>query len=166
MITGLHGALSQNMMTGFQNLPLAKKDICIIFNKMNMMDENQLEPYQKNSLLLRALSHPVRLAILDILRQDEACVCHMEAVLHQRQAYISQQLTVLKQAGVIEDHRDGWNVFYRICDPKIFDLIDLSRKYAMDGSSLPEVSLKPQNCPCPKCNPEKTNKKNEGENHA
>ena len=120
-----------------------------------MNDEPELEPYQKNSDLLRALSHPIRLAILDILREGEACVCHMEAVLDQRQAYISQQLSVLRQAGLIEDHRDGWNVFYRIRDPKIFELIDLSRRYVSDDEIEQKISLKPKNCPCPKCNPAK-----------
>jgi len=119
---------------------------------MNVNDDSKLEPYQKDSALLRALSHPVRLAIVDILREGEACVCHMEAVLDQRQAYISQQLSVLKQADLIEDHRDGWNVFYRIRDPKIFELVDLSRKIA-EGDPLQKIPLKPKNCPCPKCNP-------------
>lgn len=118
----------------------------------------EMEPdqtvYETNSALLRSISHPVRMAILDILRQDESCVCHMEAVLGQRQAYISQQLSVLKQAGIIEDQRDGWNIYYRVRDPRIFDLLDVLRGLT-NSQALPANALKPRACPCPKCNEEK-----------
>lgn len=46
--------------------------------------------YSEEVKLLKALTHPARLAILEILRDGEQCVCHMEAILQQRQAYISQ----------------------------------------------------------------------------
>ena len=108
--------------------------------------------YQTQSSLFKALNHPVRLAILDVLRIDEACVCHLEAVLGQRQAYISQQLSVLRDAGIIHDRREGWNVYYQVSDPKIFALIDMSREYlAMDGA-IANAELIPGDCPCPKCN--------------
>ena len=71
--------------------------------------------YQRQANLFKLLMHPVRLAILDALsHDDEACVCHLEAVLHQRQAYISQQLMVLREAGLIDMRREGWNVYYRL----------------------------------------------------
>ena len=57
-----------------------------------------MKAYEKQSDLLKALAHGSRLAILDILREGEQCVCHMEATLGLRQAYISQQLMILKQA--------------------------------------------------------------------
>ncbi len=71
--------------------------------------------------ILKALSHPARLAILEALRQREACVCHMEALFGWRQAYISQQLMVLREAGIIEDRREGWNVYYRVVDRRIYE---------------------------------------------
>ena len=61
-----------------------------------------MDAYEIQSDLLKALSHSTRLAILDILRDGEQCVCHMEATLNLRQAYISQQLMILKQAGLLE----------------------------------------------------------------
>ena len=57
--------------------------------------------------LFKVLMHPTRLAILGILRQGEECVCHMEATLGLRQAYISQQLSVLREAGLVSVRRDG-----------------------------------------------------------
>jgi ArsR family transcriptional regulator len=92
--------------------------------------------------------HPVRLAILDLLRADEACVCHLEAALHCRQAYISQQLMVLREAGVIEDRREGWNVYYRLADDRILGVLDAAR--AAVGES-PGQASPPDDCACPKC---------------
>ncbi len=57
--------------------------------------------------IFKLLSHPCRLAILYTLRSGEECVCHMEATLGYRQAYLSQQLAVLREAGIIQDRRDG-----------------------------------------------------------
>ena len=116
------------------------------------MDTNN---YQTQSNLFKALNHPVRLAILDVLRLDEACVCHLEAILGQRQAYISQQLAVLREADIIHDRRDGWNNYYRVKDPKIFDLIDASRKFIFKDAAMEQNSLVPKQCLCPKCNSDK-----------
>jgi ArsR family transcriptional regulator len=112
-------------------------------NKLSLDVETQ------EANLLKLLAHPVRIAILKILRQEEACVCHMEATLGYRQAYLSQQLAVLREAGIISDRRDGWNIFYLIQDPQVFDILDISAKFLHSGSS--EIPLKPVNCPCPKC---------------
>jgi len=54
--------------------------------------------YQGQAKILRALAHPVRLRILDILARQEACVCHLEAVLKRPQPYVSQQLAALREA--------------------------------------------------------------------
>lgn len=103
--------------------------------------------------LFRALMHPTRLAILDLLRQGEQCVCHLEAHLGKRQAYISQQLMVLREAGLVEDQRDGLNIFYRVTNPQVFTVIDTAR--AMLGVTVDtHLVWRPQGgCPCPKCRP-------------
>ena len=83
--------------------------------------------YEQQAKLFKVLMHPTRLAILDILRSGEECVCHMEAVLGLRQAYISQQLMVLRDAELVQDRRDGWNIFYRVVNPQIYAVIDDAR---------------------------------------
>ena len=110
--------------------------------------------YKTLSDLFKAMNHPVRLAILDILRVDEACVCHLEAVLGQRQAYISQQLSVLRDQGIITDRRDGWNVFYQVSEPKIFAIMDIARELVF-GENPPEIKINAEDCTCPKCTAKK-----------
>jgi DNA-binding transcriptional ArsR family regulator len=100
--------------------------------------------------LLKALTHPVRLAILAELRKDEACVCHLEAKLGLRQAYISQQLAVLREAGIVKDNRDGWNNYYSVVDPTIFELFEVSERLLNHNASEVEEANAPP-CPCPRC---------------
>lgn len=128
--------------------------ICIKVLKMRI-NKLSLDFEIKEANLLKLLAHPVRIAILKILRQEEACVCHMEATLGYRQAYLSQQLGVLREAGIITDRRDGWNVFYQIKDHQVLEVLDINAKFLQAGKS--EIPLKPDNCPCPKCsiNPDK-----------
>lgn len=106
----------------------------------------------------KALGHPVRLAILDALRGGEQCVCHLERALGMRQAYISQQLAVLKEAGIIRERRDGWNRYYRVIRPDIFALIERSGGPASRAGKtidhLRRARRPHEDCPCPKCSPE------------
>lgn len=90
--------------------------------------------------------HPARLAMLDVLREGEACVCHLEAALGYRQAYISQHLMVLREAGLVEDRREGWNVYYHVTGPDVFAVMD-----AVPGKAAGPRIGKLAQCPCPKC---------------
>jgi len=111
--------------------------------------EQTADVYQPQADLYRALNHPVRLAILEILRGGEECVCHMEAVLGYRQAYISQQLMVLRDAGLLQDRREGWNVYYRVIRPEIFSVLDTVRQMTgMPAAKLVRTSVA---CTCPNC---------------
>ena len=102
--------------------------------------------------LLKTLSHPTRLAVLEILRDGEQCVCHMEAMLGLRQASISQQLMVLREAGLVSVRRDGINVYYRVAKPWVFGLLDaVGAASGKPRSAVPHKHAR-RACPCPKCN--------------
>ena len=111
----------------------------------------ETQTYEAQAQLLKVLTHPARLAILKILQDGEHCVCHMEAHLGYRQAYISQQLMVLREAGIIQDRRDGWNVFYRVVELRIFSILS-----AVEQIIPPRLETSTDEhtvaCPCPKCN--------------
>ena len=112
--------------------------------------------YKQQSQLFRALSHPARLRILDILARQEACVCHLTALLGQRQPYVSQQLATLREAGLVADRREGPLIYYRLDDEHLARLLKEGRALVMDleGEALacppiPKEAL--ENCPCPRC---------------
>ncbi|MEW5938642.1 MAG: metalloregulator ArsR/SmtB family transcription factor [Chloroflexota bacterium] len=108
-----------------------------------------MEIYEQETKLFKALMHPARLAILDLLRGDEQCVCHMEATFGYRQAYISQQLMVLKDAGLVEVRRDGQNIYYRVVRPEIFGVMEAMR--AVTGKRPVAAKPKRNVCACPNC---------------
>ncbi|HOU16248.1 MAG TPA: metalloregulator ArsR/SmtB family transcription factor [Anaerolineae bacterium] len=74
--------------------------------------------------LFKVLSHPQRLAILQLLEGRELCVCEIMEALNLRQAYVSQQLTLLREAGLVCFRREGWNVWYRIAQPEVYALLN------------------------------------------
>ncbi len=103
--------------------------------------------YRTVAGLCSLLSHPARLRILDELRRGEACVCHLQAVLGQPQPYISQQLRVLRDAGVVTDRREGNNIYYQLADERVIRLLEESLGQA-------GAATRPTACPCPRCQAE------------
>ncbi len=100
--------------------------------------------YDAGASIFQLLSHPSRLQILDELRRGEACVCHLQAVLERPQAYISQQLRVLREADVVMDDKDGLNVYYRIADARILRFLE-------EILGAPKPARRIAACPCPHC---------------
>ena len=84
-----------------------------------------MNKYEGHASKLKLMGHPTRLQILDMLRQGETCVCHIERALNKRQAYISQQLMALRDAGLVDSRKDGLQVYYRLVDIQISDLLNL-----------------------------------------
>jgi DNA-binding transcriptional ArsR family regulator len=119
-----------------------------------------MDGYSVTGQLLKACGHPVRLQILEALARDrEACVCHLEGLLGQRQAAISQHLSRLRQAGLVTDRRDGLNVFYSLAEPSLAELLIVARASA-DGIARRQGDRlrfqaregKPAGpCNCPRC---------------
>jgi ArsR family transcriptional regulator len=104
--------------------------------------------YDAAASLFKTLMHPARLELLEALRDGEHCVCHLEAALGYRQAYISQQLSVLREAGLVQDRRDGWNIYYCVAEPHVFDVLDV----AQTVTGVKHSRRKAAACPCPQCN--------------
>jgi DNA-binding transcriptional ArsR family regulator len=109
-----------------------------------------MKAHLQEATLLKTIAHPTRLAVLDILRDGEQCVCHMEARLNIRQASLSQQLMVLRRLGLVRVRRQGLNIFYRVVKPEIFGVLDALN--AVTGRHAQVAQPTARSCPCPKCN--------------
>jgi len=100
--------------------------------------------------VLKALGHPVRLEIARIVSWEESCVCHLEARTGLRQAYLSQQLSILREAGLLAERRVGTFIHYRLADPQLAEVIACVQRVA--GSvDRPLPTLDPARCSCPRC---------------
>ena len=107
--------------------------------------------------VLKILGAPFRIKLLYCIGYGEACVCHLEAALKKRQAYISQHLMVLRDAGILETRRDGKYIFYRVADEHVFKLMETAAAIEdILPGNLPKASAPgtQANCACPNCMPE------------
>jgi len=84
--------------------------------------------YQVKAEFFRILGHPVRIRTLELLRDGERTVGDLQSALGLDSSGTSQHLGVLRRHGVLESRRDGTNVFYRVRDPRTFQLLEIARQ--------------------------------------
>jgi ArsR family transcriptional regulator len=73
--------------------------------------------------VLKAVAHPVRLQIVELLEHKEMCVGDIVGALGGKQAITSQQLNMMRDKGVLGCRRDGTKVFYRIENKNVIKLL-------------------------------------------
>ncbi len=77
---------------------------------------------------LKAISHPLRLKILCVIADQEACVQEIVDAVGTSQSNISQHLAILRDKGVLLTRKDANRVYYRVGDPRTLQLIVLMRE--------------------------------------
>jgi ArsR family transcriptional regulator len=88
--------------------------------------------YELHAAVFKALGHPKRMRVIDLLRDGEECVCRLAPQVGVTEANLSQLLASLRQVGLVETRRDGHAVYYRVRDRRIFDMIDQMRAVLAD----------------------------------
>jgi len=79
--------------------------------------------YKIKADFLRALSHPVRLQIIELLKDGERNVGSIMKILSLQQSSLSRHLTVLREAGILKSRQQGTVVYYDIEDHNIFHVL-------------------------------------------
>jgi DNA-binding transcriptional ArsR family regulator len=74
--------------------------------------------------VLKAIAHPIRVQIVELLQAKEMCVGDIVEALGGKQAITSQQLNMMKAKGVLSCRRDGARVYYRIKNRNVIELLD------------------------------------------
>ena len=85
------------------------------------------EFYKLKTNIIKALANPVRLMIIDCLREGEKCVCEIVEQLQEPQSNTSKSLGILKTNGLIKDRKEGLKVYYRLnlcCINEFFCCLD------------------------------------------
>ena len=77
--------------------------------------------------LFKALAHPTRVHILELVRSGERTVSQLQAEIGIDASSVSQQLALLRAKRIVEGRKEGTSVFYRVVDPNIFTLLDVAR---------------------------------------
>jgi ArsR family transcriptional regulator, arsenate/arsenite/antimonite-responsive transcriptional repressor len=86
------------------------------------MNDRETRRYALRAEMFKALSHPMRLFMLEKLRERPWCVCELAAEVGIEKSVASKHLAQLKAAGLIEDEKRGTLVEYRLVAPCILDM--------------------------------------------
>lgn len=78
------------------------------------VNEAQKALYEEEARVLKALAHPTRLLILDVLQKGERCVCEILPLIDSDKSTVSKHLSLLKNAGFIQDRREGTRLYYSL----------------------------------------------------
>jgi ArsR family transcriptional regulator len=89
-------------------------------SKMNRQDKQILEAKAK---VIKALAHPTRIWMTEQLAKGERCVCEFVDAMDVDFSTISKHLSILKQAGIVEDDKRGKQVFYQLKVPCILNFM-------------------------------------------
>ena len=80
------------------------------------------ELYELRADLFKAIAHPIRLAIMDCLRDGERCVCEIAEVVGAERSNVSRHLAVMLRAGIVAGRKDGLMVYYRLRTPCLLNV--------------------------------------------
>jgi len=83
--------------------------------------------YEARAKIIKAISHPTRLFMVDELSKGKRCVCELTEMVGDDMSTISKHLSILKNAGIVADEKRGTQVFYSLrvpCVLKFFSCVD------------------------------------------
>ncbi|HET6952031.1 MAG TPA: metalloregulator ArsR/SmtB family transcription factor [Acidimicrobiales bacterium] len=81
--------------------------------------------------LFKALAHPARVRALEVLADGERTVSELQPLVGIESSHLSQQLGVLRRAGLVSTRREGSSVIYALRDPLVADLLALAKRFLL-----------------------------------
>ncbi len=83
--------------------------------------------YQVKAEFFKTLGHPGRIRVLEVLRDGEHSVSDLVEQVGLESSHLSQQLAILRRAGIVQARKAGSLVFYSASDPRIFELLEVAK---------------------------------------
>jgi len=107
------------------------------------MDAKTQARFEARARVLKALAHPSRLYMVDVLSHGERCVCDLTEMVGSDMSTVSKHLSVLKAAGIVADEKRGMQVFYNLkipCVLRFFDCVsEVMARSARDQAELVSI---------------------------
>ncbi len=100
-------------------------------------DRDLVSIAELKATMFRAMAHPPRIRILETLASGERSVSELQPEIGIESSHLSQQLGVLRRAGLVTSRKESQSVYYRLKDPMIADLLAVARQLLI--SSLTET---------------------------
>lgn len=92
------------------------------------MTMTRIPLYEARARIIKALAHPARLMIVDQLKTDPRCVREIQTVVGSDMSTVSKHLSILKNAGIVQDEKRGVQVYYRLRCPCVTDFFECAEK--------------------------------------
>jgi DNA-binding transcriptional ArsR family regulator len=89
-----------------------------------MIDRETSVLYQRKAEIIKAVGHPLRVAVVDFLKDGEKCVCEIAEHIGSERSNVSRHLAVMLKAGVLRSRKDGLMVFYELRTPCILNFLN------------------------------------------
>jgi DNA-binding transcriptional ArsR family regulator len=105
-----------------------RRFIFLYINILQYLDNHMSDLPKFKAEFFKALAHPLRIRIIDELRDGEIGVNDLCARLNVEQSSVSQQLAQLRSRNIVMGRKEGQNVYYSIRDKAIFRLLDVAKE--------------------------------------
>jgi DNA-binding transcriptional ArsR family regulator len=93
----------------------------------SLMNQIEMEDSEGEVEVFKAAADPCRLRILKLLKEGELCVCEIMAALKKPQSSTSHHLSILREAGLVKERRDGKWSYYRLADGAVNEMVKQAR---------------------------------------
>jgi ArsR family transcriptional regulator len=105
-----------------------------------MSDKSKQLLYEKQAEIAKAIAHPLRIAIIDFLKDGEQCVCDIAQFIDSERSNVSRHLSVMVNAGLLDYRKEGLKVIYKLkcaCITDFFEcVINVLKEQAKDNEIL------------------------------
>jgi ArsR family transcriptional regulator len=98
--------------------------------------------FEKQAEIAKAIAHPLRLAIINFLKDGEQCVCDIALAIGSERSNVSRHLSVMVKAGVLEYRKEGLKVIYKLKCPCILEFFACMRQLLKQRAKENEKLLK------------------------
>ncbi len=88
-----------------------------------MIDNTKILLYERQAEIAKAVAHPLRMAVIDFLKDGEKCVCDIAKHIGSERSNVSRHLAVMVRAGVLGCRKDGLKVFYSLKTPCVAEFL-------------------------------------------
>ena len=79
-----------------------------------MLNKNKQMLFERQAEIARAIAHPLRIAIINFLKDGEQCVCDIAKYVGSERSNVSRHLSVMVGAGLLESRKEGLKVIYKL----------------------------------------------------
>jgi ArsR family transcriptional regulator, arsenate/arsenite/antimonite-responsive transcriptional repressor len=92
------------------------------------MEQVQMTKYEARAEIIKAMAHPTRLLLVELLSKKERCVGEMTEAAGVDTSTVSKHLSVLRNAGIVSDEKRGLQVYYKLKCPCVLGFLSCVEK--------------------------------------